>query len=201
MTAFAATRPNAHPPPAPVVAGAVPVIAAAPPARSAASAAPAGMPRAVPLRLAIAATGLQVSIQPVHSAPDGRVPLPADPRQAGWLATSAAPGENGTAVIAGHVDDTTGPAAFYGLGSARPGMAITISRADGSTAVFTIVATAVYPKDGLPDEAVYAPTPGPSLRLITCTGWDHHTHGYRDNLVVYATSQTMTTGHTVPNFR
>jgi len=34
---------------------------------------------------------------------------------------------------------------------------------------------------------VYGPTPGPVLRLITCTGdFDHTTGHYRDNAVVTA---------------
>ncbi|WP_405901788.1 hypothetical protein [Streptomyces sp. NBC_00727] len=40
------------------------------------------------------------------------------------------------------------------------------------------------------DSLVYGPTPGPSLRLITCTGWDSDEREYRDNVVVYATTHT-----------
>jgi hypothetical protein len=184
----AATTPGGHPPPVPVTAGTIPATAPTAPTSAGTPAPhPAGMRRSVPLELAIPAIGLQVAVRPVQLTRDGSVPLPADPQRAGWVATSASPGENGTAVIAGHVDTHTGPAAFYGLGAARPGMTITVIRQDGTTARFTVAATAVYAKDHIPDATVYGPTTGPSLHLITCTGWDPRTRAYRDNLVVYAT--------------
>jgi hypothetical protein len=38
---------------------------------------------------------------------------------------------------------------------------------------------------------VYANTPGPQLRLITCAGdYNPGSHDYSDNVVVYATMQT-----------
>jgi hypothetical protein len=44
-----------------------------------------------------------------------------------------------------------------------------------------------YPKNAFPSDQVYAPTPGPELRLITCGGtFDRNRGSYRDNIVVYA---------------
>lgn len=171
------------PPPRPDAAGTVPPDSPSDRPRAAGK---AGMPRSVPLTVTVPRVGLTAKLRPVQLTDRGQMPLPADPASAGWLDSSAAPGENGTAVLAGHVDTQDGPAAFYELAGAKPGMRVEIRRTDGTTAEFTIDAVAVYPKDRFPDR-VYAPTTGPSLRLITCTGWDSDTETYRDNVVVYAT--------------
>ena len=42
-------------------------------------------------------------------------------------------------------------------------------------------------KDAFPTQAVYGPTPGPELRLITCGGeFDHSARRYLSNVVVSA---------------
>lgn len=139
-----------------------------------------------PDRVDVPATGLDTSVEPTSLALDGTVRLPADPLHAAWTQTSAAPGTPGATVIAGHVDSTHGPAAFYGLGALRPGMDIAVHRRDGTTAHFTADRIAVYPKDRFPAATVYSPTATATLRLITCTGWSASTRAYTDNLVVYA---------------
>jgi hypothetical protein len=45
----------------------------------------------------------------------------------------------------------------------------------------------VVSKNAFPTQAVYGPTPGPTLRLITCDGaFDSATGHYADNLIVFA---------------
>jgi hypothetical protein len=52
---------------------------------------------------------------------------------------------------------------------------------------FQIESLASYPKQALPDAAVYGATTAPALRLITCAGtFDRARHSCRDNLVVSA---------------
>lgn len=187
VVGVAAADQNA-PPPRPVAAGTIPP--QQPPSAPRATPPLAGMSWSVPTAVRIPDVGLNVDLVPVHLSGDRKLPLPEDPARASWLASSVAPGERGTSIIAGHVDDPDGPAAFYNLSAVKPGMHIDVSRTDHTTARFTIDAVAVYPQDHFPDTAVYGPTPGPSLRLLTCTGWDASTHEYRDNVVVYATPHT-----------
>lgn len=172
------------PPPRPAPAGNLPA--------QAPSTTPAvdGMPPSPPTTVQITDVDLKVPLVPVRISGSGQLPLPKDRDRASWLASSVTPGERGSAILAGHVDSADGPAAFYNLSAAKPGMQIAVTRRDGTTARFTIDAVAVYPKDKFPDSLVYGPTPGPSLRLITCTGWDPDEREYRDNVVVYATPHT-----------
>ncbi|MYQ62138.1 MULTISPECIES: sortase domain-containing protein, partial [unclassified Streptomyces] len=180
--AFAAVD-RAAPPPSPTVAGTIPSSLTE---ERAARPSAAPLPRARPTRVTIPALGLKATLQPVGLTARSQLPLPADPTRASWLSSSAAPGENGTAVLAGHVDTDKGPAAFYQLSAATTGMRIDVSRADGATARFVVTAVAVYPRSHFP-HSVYEDTFGPSLHLITCTGWDNTAKVYRDNVVVYAT--------------
>ncbi len=105
---------------------------------------------------------------------------------AGWYESGTTPGERGTAIIAGHVDNADGPAVFYSLGALRKGSTIEVDRRDGRTAVFTVDAVEVYDARDFPDRKVYGAAPRPELRVITCGGGYSRTTGYRGNVVVYA---------------
>ena len=114
------------------------------------------------------------------------VPPAAKKNLAGWYHAGTTPGEKGTAIVAGHVDNADGPAVFYRLGSLAKGRTIEVDRRDGSVAVFTVDAVEVYAAKDFPDEKVYGPAHRPELRVITCGGgWSRGT-GYQGNVVVFA---------------
>ncbi|MBC8093362.1 MAG: class F sortase, partial [Pseudonocardia sp.] len=97
------------------------------------------------------------------------------------------PGDAGPALVAGHVDSRSGPGVFFRLGEVQVGDRVEVARADGSTVAFTVTGRFDTPKAAFPTELVYAPTPGPELRLVTCGGsFDRATGHYRDNIVVEA---------------
>ncbi|MEU5161374.1 class F sortase [Streptomyces sp. NPDC020875] len=112
---------------------------------------------------------------------------PAENRNlAGWFRDGTPPGADGTAIVAGHVDNASGPAVFYALGALEKGHRIEIVRADRRVAVFTIDAIEVYEADGFPDEKVYGSRGRAELRVITCGGGFSAKTGYRGNVVAYA---------------
>jgi hypothetical protein len=50
-----------------------------------------------------------------------------------------------------------------------------------------VVLVEQYAKEAFPTNAVYGPTPGPELRLVTCGGdFNRQRRSYVDNVVVYA---------------
>jgi len=123
----------------------------------------------------------------VADADTGELAAPADPARAGWYAAGVVPGDQGPAVIGGHVDSRSGPGVFFRLRTLRPGDLVDVSRSDGRTVRFSVIAVALYPKDRFPTEAVYGPTSGPELRLVTCGGtFDRSARSYDDNVVVDA---------------
>ncbi|MCF1598891.1 class F sortase, partial [Streptomyces muensis] len=105
---------------------------------------------------------------------------------AGWYEAGTTPGETGTAIVAGHVDNADGPAVFYLLGALERGSTIEVDRRDGGTALFSVDAVEVYDAKAFPDEKVYGAAPRPELRVITCGGGYSRTTGYQGNVVVFA---------------
>jgi hypothetical protein len=117
----------------------------------------------------------------------GALEVPPDAGTAGWFTLGPAPGSAGPAVIAGHVDYAGTPGVFRRLDELGPGDEVSVSRADGSTAVFETYLVERYAKAGFPTERVYGDTADPELRLITCGGaFDSRSGHYRDNVVAYA---------------
>ena len=120
-------------------------------------------------------------------AADGSIEVPDMADEAGWLNTTPAPGQQGPALIAGHVDSTTGPAVFYRLSSLGPGDEVEVVLKNGSTSRFTVDGVRTYSQDRFPTDEVYGPVPGPALRLVTCGGdYQAANGGYQSNVVVYA---------------
>jgi LPXTG-site transpeptidase (sortase) family protein len=143
---------------------------------------------AVPDRVAIPAIQVDAPIMPVGLDADGWVgaPPPEDPNLAGWFTGAVSPGEKGTAVVVGHVDNKQGPAVFYGLGALKKGNRAEVSRQDGKTAVFEIYGIEVFEKDDFPGDRVYASKGTPELRVITCGGGFTKQNGYDGNVVAFA---------------
>jgi len=117
-TAWAVTRPDtaAGPPVASVLSAPSPSAAAAPaPAVAARPAAPSAVaPVVPPVRLQL--DGVDAPLDPVGVDPAGAMALPEDVDRVGWYRFGPAPGSaEGTAVLAGHVDD-----AEQGLGALAP---------------------------------------------------------------------------------
>lgn len=113
-------------------------------------------------------------------------PPPQDRNLAGWYLNGISPGQRGSAVIVGHVDNAQGPAVFYGLGSVKPGNHIEVERYDGRTAVFEVYGVEVFSKDAFPGARVYGDTGHAELRVITCGGGYSKARGYDGNVVVFA---------------
>ena len=159
----------------------------------AAGAVPAIDPRTarIPEFIDIPAIGTTSSLVQLGLNLDGSLEVPTDFGQAGWFSGGVAPGENGPAVIAGHLDSYKGPAIFAKLELLKPGDRVRIARADGVKVEFVVTRIDRYPKDYFPTDQVYGPTTGPELRLITCGGvFDQQAHSYKANTVVYATLVT-----------
>lgn len=144
-----------------------------------------------PVRITIEELGVDAPVHPVGLDDRGAIDSPPLDRadEAGWYVGGPAPGQDGAAVIVGHVDDSDGPAVFHGLAALTPGSRVEVTRRDGDQVAFEVTAVRAYPKEHLPAE-VYDDAGGdPELRLITCGGeWVGGDTGYEDNIVVFATA-------------
>ena len=139
-----------------------------------------------PARIALPSIGVDAAVVDLGIT-DGSIEVPTDWAKAGWLSTGPAPGQQGPAVIAGHVDSTSGPAVFFELRTLKPGDPVIVTRRDGSTVTFAVDGLERFSKASFPTREVYGPVPGPALRLLTCGGhYDKSAGGYQDNVVVFA---------------
>lgn len=142
---------------------------------------------AKPLRVEIPSVGITSDLERLGLATDGAIQTPDDWNAAGWYRGGPRPGQQGAAVILGHVDSTTGPAIFFRLRKLENGDRITVERADGTSATFEVDRVEQHGKTRFPTDDVYYPTPEPTLRLVTCGGdFDTDARSYTDNVVVFA---------------
>ena len=143
---------------------------------------------ATPTSVVVPAVGISARVIPLGLRENGSLEVPRDFSKAGWRRGGPEPGERGAAVIVGHVDSKTGPAAFYRLREMTRGHKIRVRREDRTTVTFVVRRTEQVAKVDFPTRRVYGKTRLPTLRLVTCDGgFDAGSGHYRDNLIVYAT--------------
>ncbi len=157
------------------------------PGSAAASSAVAPMARSTPIRVQIPAIGVDSALMQLGLQPDGSLQVPPAGFPAGWYTGAPTPGERGPAILAGHVDWGGQPGVFYHLRDVRPDAEVTVTRQDGTKAVFRVTQVKEYPKDTFPTDVVYGNIDHAGLRLITCGGpFDRQAHSYEDDIVVFA---------------
>jgi hypothetical protein len=144
-----------------------------------------------PTAISIPALDLHSSVIPIGKNSDGTLAVPQpgpDLDKVAWYRGSASPGAPGPSVLEGHVDTTEGPSIFYRLGALQIGDQVSITRADGSVAVFTVNAVRQYATHAdFPVQQIFADQlTSPTLRLITCSNFDDNTRHYLGNTVVFA---------------
>jgi hypothetical protein len=148
---------------------------------------PMVLARSRPVRVLIPAIGVNSELMNLGLQADGTLQVPSTGFPAGWFTGGPTPGEVGPAVLAGHVDWGGSPGVFYRLRDLVPGDDITVTRQDGSTAVFRVQQVKRFAKDAFPTRAVYGNLDHAGLRVITCGGaFDHGARSYVDDIVAFA---------------
>jgi sortase (surface protein transpeptidase) len=140
------------------------------------------------VRLTAPALGVDSAVDPVGVEPDGQMTIPAEVDRVGWYRFGPAPGDEGSAVIAGHVDDREqGLGAMAPLRDAAVGDEVVVTDAAGTSTRWRVVSREVIEKQVLPLDRLFARTGPPRLTLITCGGpFLPEYRSYRDNVVVVA---------------
>jgi hypothetical protein len=160
--------------------GDLPIVAARPAAPATAAQLPA------PVHLAVPARGVDAVVEAVGVQPDGQMALPDDVDRVGWYRFGPAPGADGSAVIAGHVDDREqGLGALAPLREAEVGDEVVVTDSAGTGTRWRVVSRELIQKQVLPLDRLFAREGPPRLALITCGGPFLAEFGsYRDNVVV-----------------
>ncbi|APB00679.1 hypothetical protein NS506_06648 [Nocardia seriolae] len=149
--------------------------------------------RSTPTSFIISSIKASGSLISVGLNTDGTVQVPADYQQAGWYQKGPAPGEQGSAVILGHVDSYKGEGIFFSLRKVKPNDVIDVTRADGKTAHFKVTDVRMYLKSQFPDQLVFGPRGGATLQVVTCGGnVDQAAKSYESNVVVFSSLDSVT---------
>ena len=154
---------------------------------------PAVAARSVPVSIRIPAMGVSVSLSQLGLNADKSPQVPTKFQEPGWYKLGPAPGQMGSAVILGHVDDKNGPAVFFKLGSLKAGDKVDVSLADGAVVHFAVTTVETYAKAQFPSQKVYGSHGISGLQLVTCGGkFDAATGHYLSNVVAYTTMVSTT---------
>lgn len=147
---------------------------------------PEGLAKGAPCRITIRSIGVDAPVIKLGLRSDGTLEVPTVYSEAGWWKGGAKPGEIGSSVIVGHVDNRRGPAVFYKLPKLEAGDIVTVSRVDRRPVRYVIEDLGVWAKSNFPSEIVYGATPISELRLITCGGvFNPSTGHYTDNVIAF----------------
>ena len=145
-----------------------------------------GFPFSRPIHISIPAIGVSAPVSELGLNADGTVQVPTDFAVPGWYKYGQSPGQTGSAVILGHVDNYHGPAVFFYINRLKGGDHVVVNLADHRTVTFKVIGVDMYSKSNFPSALVYGPRHYPSLQLVTCGGvFDHQTGHYLSNIVVY----------------
>lgn len=115
-----------------------------------------------------------------------KVAVPDNVHLAGWFVDSRRPGENGLAVIAGHVTGRSSDGIFKHLDQLKPGDNFEIELGNGETRRYAVVSTKQV-KEATSADVVFSQDPAikSQLNLITCGGsFNNQTKQYNDRIIV-----------------
>jgi sortase (surface protein transpeptidase) len=142
----------------------------------------------LPIRIRIPAIEVDATVEPIGLTAENEMDVPQGWESVGWYQGGPLPGQVGNAVLAGHLDTSTGaPGVFWRLDELQPGDVIVIDGDSGASLVFQISSLARYAYAQAPREEIFGPADTARLNLITCSGaWNAQDRIYDHRLVVYA---------------
>lgn len=157
------------------------------PVPAGASSLPLPLGPSAPTGIEIPAIGVtRDSIMKLGFNEDLSLQVPPDAATVGWFSRGSAPGVDGPAVFASHINYAGRKGGFADLSSLAAGDEVRVHRADGTAVVFVVDRVERASKQAFPTAAVYGPTTRPEIRLITCGGaFDASTRNYEDNVIVF----------------
>ncbi len=142
----------------------------------------------LPSRVMIPKIGLDSPVEHVGITYRGNMGTPKNITNTGWYKYGTIPGELGSAVIDGHVDNGFNlPGVFSKLKDLNPGDDIYVETDKGVKLHFVVEEKKIYPYKEVPLEEVFNRNDTGRLNLITCEGdWIDEAETDENRLIVYA---------------
>jgi LPXTG-site transpeptidase (sortase) family protein len=147
-------------------------------------------PPGYPVRLVIPALNINANVQDVGITARGNMGVPNNFVDVGWYSYGAIPGQVGSAVIDGHVDNGLSLAGvFKHLSDIKTGDDVYVTNYAGQEFHFVVTDIQYYGYENAPTSEIFnADNGGSELKLITCGGtWVPGQKTYDQRLVVTAT--------------
>lgn len=146
---------------------------------------------AKPTKFSIPKIEINTAIEAVGMDARGRMDVPQNVNNVAWYKLGYKPGDEGSAVISGHYDQSTGaPAVFYNLSKLNTGDEINVEDEAGNKRTFIVFDKKQFPYESLPLRDIFATAGSPTLNLITCAGnWDTNNKNYSMRTVIYSRLQ------------
>ena len=141
----------------------------------------------LPVRLKIPSINVDAPVEYVGLTPDGAMDVPKGPVNVAWYNLGPRPGENGSAVIAGHYGWKNNiPAVFDNLHKLRKGDKIYIEDEKGANIIFVVREIQIYDKNEDASGVFYSSDGKAHLNFVTCTGvWNKAEKTRSDRLIVF----------------
>jgi len=141
----------------------------------------------IPKNFSMPLLEINAEIQEVGLTSGGEMETPANFKSVGWFRFGAKPGENGNAVLAGHLDTYLDKGGiFWNLNKMKPGDFVYVTDEYGKKLRFKVTRSEIYDAESAPMEEIFGPSDKPYLNLITCDGaWDSGKKSYNKRLVVF----------------
>lgn len=139
----------------------------------------------LPIRLKIPQINVDAAVEYVGLTSKGAMDVPQKIENVGWFKFGPRPGQQGSAVIAGHFNGPNGEdGVFTNLYKLKNGDKIYTEDGKGSPITFVVRESRLY-DPGYADD-VFNQSDGAHLNLITCDGiWDGVKKSYNKRLVVF----------------
>jgi sortase (surface protein transpeptidase) len=139
-----------------------------------------------PVKIRIPRLSIDAPVEFVGLTLRGTMGAPSVYAHAGWYGYGTIPGQIGSAVIDGHVDDGFGlPGVFARLRDMRVGDDVFIETRKGDTLRFRVSGIEAFAHDA-PTGLIFRRDDAARLNLITCDGrWDRADNTYAQRLVVF----------------
>lgn len=140
-----------------------------------------------PKKLIIPKLNINADIEFVGNDSLGRMDVPKNADNTAWYKLGYRIGQKGNAVLAGHLDKSSGaPAVFYYLNKLAPGDEVKVQDESGKVLNFEVVKNQNYPWNEFPIDLVFGVSDKPMLNLITCDGvFDKTARNYSQRRVVF----------------
>lgn len=149
--------------------------------------APPVIPITAPVQLKISKINVDTTVAAVGLTAEGNMDIDENPKQAAWYQLGAKPGEEGSAVIAGHYGwKKSVPSVFNDLHTLVAGDEISTVGEDGKVMTFVVSRLATYAPDQDATDVFRSDDGKAHLNLVTCQGsWNNSQSTYSERLVVF----------------